>query len=154
VTNQNFVSIPFRKLINMKYKLEELGVKVKEEDEPYTSKASSISDDILEIQRMYVAAKEKKEEIKIKCSGKRIERGLYKDNVLKKVFNADLNGALNILKVGAKLRKVAMDMKVLFWKLSNPLRFNIYDFIYRFKSKAESPPGIGDSRLATAGLAQ
>lgn len=155
VTNQNFVGIPFRKLINiLKYKLEELGVKVKETEEPYTSKASSLSDDILEIQRIYAEAKERKEEIKIKCFGKRIERGLYRDNVLKKVFNADLNGALNILKVGAKLRKLALDMKVLLYKLCNPLRFNLYDFIYRFKGKAESLPGIGDSKLATAGLTQ
>ncbi len=153
VTNQNFVGIPFRKLINiLKYKLEELGVKAEEKEEPYTSKASSLSDDILEIQRKYAEAKEKQEEAKIKCSGKRIERGLYRDNVLKKVFNADLNGALNILKVGAKLHKLTVDIKVLFWKLCNPLRFTLYDFIHRFKSKAESPPGIGDSRLATAGL--
>lgn len=154
VTNQNFVSIPFRKLINiLKYKLEELGVKTEEKEEPYTSKTSSFSDDILEIQRMYAEAKEKKEEIKIKCSGKRIARGLYRDNVLNKVFNADLNGALNILKVGAKLRELALDIKVLLYKLCNPLRCNLYDFIYRFKGKAESPPGIGDSKLATAGLA-
>lgn len=154
VTNQNFVGIPFRKLINiLKYKLEELGVKTEEKEEPYTSKASSLSDDILEIQRIYTEAKKKKEEVKIKCSGKRIKRGLYRDNVLKKVFNADLNGALNILKVGAKLRKLALDMKVLLYKLCNPLRFNLYDFIYRFKGKAESPPGIGNSKLATAGLA-
>jgi len=51
VTSQNFVSIPFRKLINiLKYKLEELGVKAEEKEEPYTSKAFSLSDDILEIQ--------------------------------------------------------------------------------------------------------
>ena len=155
VTNQNFVSIPFRKLINiLKYKLKELGVKVEEKEESYTSKASSLSDDILEIQRMYAEAKEKQEYAKIKCSGKRIQRGLYRDNVLKKVFNADLNGALNILKVGAKLRKLALDMKLLLCKLCNPLRFNLYDFIYRFKGKAKSPPGIGDSKLATAGLTQ
>lgn len=113
-----------------------------------------LSDGILEIQRMHAEAKEREEEIKIKCSGKRIKRGLYRDNVLKKVFNADLNGALNILKVGAKLRKLALDSKVLLYKLCNPLRFNLYDFIYRFKGKAESPPGIGDSKLATAGLTQ
>lgn len=153
VTNQNFVSIPFRKLINiLKYKLEELGVKAEEKEEPYTSKASSLSDDILEIQRKYAEAKEKQGEIKIKCSGKRIERGLYRDSVLNKVFNADLNGALNILKVGAKLHRLTLSLKVFLCKLCNPLRLNLYDFIYRFKSKAESPPGIGDSRLATAGL--
>ncbi|NHM28702.1 transposase [Desulfofundulus sp. TPOSR] len=153
VTNQNFVSIPFRKLINiLKYKLEELGMKAEEKEESYTSKASSLSDDILEIQRKYAEVKEKQGEIKVKCSGKRIERGLYRDNVLNKVFNADLNGALNILKVGAKLRRLTLSLKVLLCKLCNPLRLNLYDFIYRFKSKAESPPGIGDSRLATAGL--
>ena len=153
VTNQNFISIPFRKLINcLKYKLEELGIKAEEKDEPYTSRASSLSDDILEIQRMYAEAKEKQE--KNKCSGKRIERGLYKDNILNKVFNADLNGALNILKVGAKLRRLTLNLKLLLYKLSNPLKLSLYSFIYNFKSNHRVPPGIGASKLATAGLAR
>jgi IS605 OrfB family transposase len=151
VTNQNFVSIPFRRLINiLKYKLEELDIKVEEKEEAYTSKASSISDDILEIQRMYAEAGEKK----IECSGKRVKRDLYRDDVLEKVFNADLNGALNILKVGVKLHRLTLSLKVLLCKLCSPLGFTIYDFIYRFRSKAESPSGIGYSKLATTGLAR
>jgi len=73
VTNQNFVSIPFRKLIKfLEYKLEELGIKVVQTDEPYTSKASSLSDDILEILKRYAEVREKQENIKIKYSGKSI----------------------------------------------------------------------------------
>lgn len=87
--------------------------------------ANNYISSILEIQRMYAEAKEKQEEVKIKCSGRRIERGLYRDDVLKKVFNADLNGTLNILKVGAKLRKLTLSPKVLLCKLCNPLRFNL-----------------------------
>ncbi|SMB96019.1 transposase, IS605 OrfB family, central region [Thermanaeromonas toyohensis ToBE] len=152
VTNQNLMGIPFRRFISiLKYKLEELGVQAEEKDEPYTSKASSLSDDILEIQKKYAEAKEKQENVTIKCSGKRIERGLYRDDALNKVFNADLNGALNILKVGAQLREVPLNFKVLLYKLSTPLKFTLYEFIYGFKSKAESLLGIGNSRLATAG---
>lgn len=153
VTNQNFVSIPFRKLVKfLEYKLGEFGIEVVKTDEPYTSKASSLSDDILEIQKRYAEAKEKQESVKIKCSGKRVQRGLYKDNVLNKVFNADLNGALNILKAGAKLRELALGLKLLIYKLSSPLKLNLYNFIYGFKSNPESPPRIRASKLATAGL--
>ncbi|GAB6183115.1 IS200/IS605 family accessory protein TnpB-related protein [Thermodesulfovibrio hydrogeniphilus] len=50
--NQKFVFVPFRRLINMlKYKLEELGMQTKEIQEPYTSKASCISDDIIQLQQ-------------------------------------------------------------------------------------------------------
>ena len=88
--NQNFVSIPFRKILNiLKYKLEDNGIEYKEQEESYTSKASYLDNDDIPIY---------KEEIEeIKFSGKRIKRGIYKSKQ-EKIINADLNGALNILK--------------------------------------------------------
>jgi len=82
-------------------------------------------------------------------SGRRVSRGLYKDLKLNKVFNADLVGAMNILKVGAKLRRLLLDFKTLFVKLCNPIRFRLWDWIY--KSNPESlfiRTGIGASKLA------
>jgi IS605 OrfB family transposase len=144
VVNQNYVCIPHRKLVNMlKYKCEELGVQVVEVDERYTSKASPVSDDVVGIQGKKINGEE------VQFSGKRVNRGLYKDLVLNKVFNADLVGAMNILKVGAKLRRLLLDMKTLFIKLCNPIRFKLWDLIY--KSNPESlfiRTGIGVSKPA------
>ena len=88
--NQNFVSIPFRKILNiLRYKLEDNGIEYKEQEESYTSKASYLDNDDIP------TYKEETEEIKF--SGKRIKRGIYKSKQ-EKIINADLNGALNILK--------------------------------------------------------
>jgi IS605 OrfB family transposase len=146
VVNQNYVYMPHRKLIDMlEYKCKELGVQLIEVDEKYTSKASPISDDIVEIQS------KKKNGEEVQFFGKRIKRGLYKDLVLCKVFNADLVGGLNILKVGAKLRRFLLDMKTLFVKLCNPVKFSLWDFIFNLKSNPKSllmEVGIGASKPA------
>jgi len=43
--NQEFISIPFRKLIELiKCKAQELGIEVEEKDEAYTSKTSPFAD--------------------------------------------------------------------------------------------------------------
>jgi putative transposase len=142
VVNQSYVYIPHRKLVNMlKYKCEELGIEVVEVDERYTSKASPVNDDVVEIQVKKVNGEE------VLFSGKRVSRGLYRDVVLNKVFNADLVGAMNILKVGAKLRRLVFDLKTLFIKLCNPIKFKLFDLIY--KSNPESlfiRTGIGASK--------
>jgi IS605 OrfB family transposase len=142
--NEQYVGIPHRKLVNMlKYKCQELGIEVIEVDERYTSKASPTSDDVVGIQS------KKKNGEEVQFSGKRVSRGLYKDLKLNKVFNADLVGAMNILKVGAKLRRLLMDFKMLFIKLCNPIRFKLWNLIYR--SNPESlfiRAGIGDSKPA------
>jgi len=144
IVNQNYVCIPHRKLVNMlKYRCEELGIEVVEVNERYTSKASPVSDDVVEIQAKKVNGEE------VQFSGKRVSRGLYKDLVVGKVFNADLVGAMNILKIGAKLRRLLMDMKILFVKLCNPVKFRLWDLIYR--SNPESlliKAGIGVSKPA------
>jgi IS605 OrfB family transposase len=126
VVNQNYVYVPHRKLVNMlRYKCEELGIQVMEVDERYTSKASPVSDDVVGIQAKKVNGED------IQFSGRRVSRGLYKDLVLGKVLNADLVGAMNILKVGAKLRRLLFDMKTLLVKLCNPIKFKLFDLIYR-----------------------
>ena len=88
--NQNFVSIPFKKILDiLKYKLEDNGIEYKEQEESYTSKASYLDNDDIPIY--------KEEQEKIKFSGRRIKRGVYKSKQ-GKIIDADLNGALNILK--------------------------------------------------------
>ena len=97
--NQNFVQIPFLKLIDqLKYKCEKEGIALIITEESYTSKASFLD---LDVMPMY----QKDVKNATKFSGKRIKRGLYKSSngVL---IHADVNAAYNIL------RKVIGDMWV------------------------------------------
>jgi len=89
--NQNFVSIPFRKILNiLKYKLEDNGIEYKEQEESYTSKASYIDNDDIPIYK-------ENDNTNYIFSGRRVKRSIYKTKQ-DKIINADLNGALNILK--------------------------------------------------------
>ncbi len=127
-TNQAFVSIPFRRLIELiKYKAKELGMEVVEVDESYTSKTSPFAN-IFEVRET------KNKEL---CQGRR-EGNLFKDKVLNKVFHADLVGALNILRVGVKLLKLDFykNLKVLFTKLCNPIKLKLMDFFYKVSPKS------------------
>ena len=91
VNNQNFVSIPFNKVIDIiKYKAEDSGIKCIEQEESYTSKASFLDNDNIP------TFNEDKNQ-KYSFSGKRITRNLYKTKN-NQIIDADLNGALNIMK--------------------------------------------------------
>lgn len=93
--NQNFVCIPFNNLIDkIKYKASLKGIKVIETEESYTSKCSFFDDEFPCKHDIY--------------QGERIHRGLFKSS--KGTINADLNGALNII------RKVFKDFN---YKTSN-----------------------------------
>ena len=84
VNNQNFVGIPYYKLLNMlTYKCELEGISVIVTEESYTSKCSFLDDEDICKHEEY--------------AGKRIKRGLYKASD-GRLINADVNGALNILK--------------------------------------------------------
>ncbi len=81
--NQNFVNIPIQKLKQtITYKAQLVGIEVHEVDESYTSKCSSL--DLEPIQKHN------------KYKGKRIKRGLFRGSNY--LLNADVNGALNILR--------------------------------------------------------
>lgn len=81
--NQNFVFIPHLTFVNMlRYKCEELGINVIVQEESYTSKCSFLDNEPVKKHNTYL--------------GKRIKRGLFKAK--NRIINADLNGALNILR--------------------------------------------------------
>jgi putative transposase len=107
--NQNFVQIPHARLIELvKYKFEqENGFEVKVfataktftskvvvNEESYTSKASAL--DLDEIPKF-----SKRRNKKSDFSGKRVKRGLYKTRQ-GLLINADMNGALNIIRKVAR----------------------------------------------------
>ena len=90
--NQNFDGIPlFRFLDMVAYKARLEGIDVVWQEESYTSKASFLSGDHIPT---YGNGKEGKHTF----SGYREHRGLYKIKGENTKINADLNGALNILK--------------------------------------------------------
>ena len=84
VNNQNFVQIPFNRLIKMiQYKAEEVGIIVQLVEESYTSKCDHLAGEAMEHQESYL--------------GRRVHRGLFKSST-GKILNADINGALGMLR--------------------------------------------------------
>lgn len=89
--NQNFVNIPFGKLNDkLIYLCKLYGIKLTEQEESYTSKSSFFDRDEIPIYK-------EDDKSKYTFSGRRIKRGLYKTGK-GKILNADINGALNIMK--------------------------------------------------------
>ena len=82
--NQNFVQIPYYRLVRMlKYKADAVGIQVVMQEESYTSKCSFLDGESIEHHVVY--------------KGERISRGLFRASN-GQLINADVNGALNILK--------------------------------------------------------
>jgi len=82
--NQNFVNIPFQRLVNqIKYKADLVGIRVVLVEESHTSKCSFVDAEPIEHHETYV--------------GRRVQRGLFK-SATGRIINADVNGAYNILR--------------------------------------------------------
>ncbi len=81
---QNFVTIPYHRLVNqLEYKAEEQGITVIKQEESYSSKCSFLDKEPIKRHKKYL--------------GCRITRGLFKSTT-GTIINADVNGAYNILK--------------------------------------------------------
>jgi putative transposase len=86
--NQNFVNIPHAQFISILcYKLKEIGIKLIEQEESYTSKASFVDNDTIPTYG--------EDEEKPIFSGRRVKRGSYLSSN-GTLLHADLNGAGNI----------------------------------------------------------
>ena len=84
--NQNFVAIPFNKLIQqIQYKAQLVGIRVTIIEESYTSKCSALDLEVIGRHEDHAYA------------GKRVKRGLFQ-TALGLLINADVNGAVNILR--------------------------------------------------------
>ncbi|WXG42464.1 MAG: transposase [Candidatus Freyarchaeum deiterrae] len=82
--NQNFVQIPFQKLLRqIRYKAEEAGITVLAREENHTSKCSFLDLEPVEHHKEY--------------AGRRISRGMFRSNK-GVVINADVNAAYNIIR--------------------------------------------------------
>ena len=94
--NDRFYKIPFRNLINqLFYKGSDVGIRVVEANESYTSKCDALNDESVGFHEQY--------------SGARYKRGLFRSAV-GAVINADVNGAINILrKFAVRLGSTVVD---------------------------------------------
>lgn len=107
--NQKFVQVPFARLTSyLRYKCEMAGINFIENEESYTSKCDSLAYEPIRKHESYL--------------GKRVKRGLFQSSV-GKLINADVNGALNIL------RKVVGDSDVITriigsGRLLRPIRYS------------------------------
>ena len=115
VNNQNFVNIPFGKLEDkLEYLCKLYGIVYIKQEESYTSKASFFDQDAIPV---YNCDNPKDYEF----SGSRIKRGLYKTKN-NKLLNADINGALNILK-----KSKVVDLSILYHRgeVDTPVRIRV-----------------------------
>ncbi len=99
-SNRCFQQTPYRKIIDkLEIKLKENGTSMIEIEESYTSKCDALAYETLEHHDNY--------------KGKRIKRGLFQSST-KKLINADVNGAINIM------RKKYNDLEINTSKIFNP----------------------------------
>ena len=113
--NQNFVNIPYGKLrAKLEYLCELNGITFVKQEESYTSKASFWDMDTIPVYNS-----DNQEEYQF--SGNRIHRGLYK-MANGKTFNADVNGALNIMR-----KSSVVDMNILYGRgeVDTPVRIRV-----------------------------
>lgn len=113
--NQNFVNIPFSKLQSkLEYLCEFYGIKYVDQEESYTSKASFFDMDM-------IPEYKEKDNIEYSFSGKRVRRGMYK-TLKGYILNADVNGALNILR-----KSKVVDLEVLYHRgeVDTPVRIRV-----------------------------
>ena len=110
--NQNFVNIPYGKLRDkLEYLCKLNSIEFLKQEESYTSKASFFDKDNIPT---YNADNQQS----YNFSGKRIHRGLYK-TANGYIFNADVNGALNILN---KSKVVCLDALYCRGEVDTPIR--------------------------------
>ena len=113
--NQTFKDIPFGKIKNkLEYLCKLYNIKFITQEESYTSKASFWDKDEIPV---YEANSHKT----YSFSGKRIKRGLYRTSS-GKTLNADVNGALNILR---KSSVVALSGLYSRGEVTTPVRIRI-----------------------------
>lgn len=113
--NFTFIKIPYAILINkIKDKFNNKNITIKTNEESYTSKCDSLS-----------LEKIGKPEKGLDYLGKRIKRGLFSSSQ-HKLINADVNGAINIMRKVFKTFKNENSNQNVF----NPKRINIFHEVY------------------------
>ncbi len=133
-TKQKFYQIPFGNLLNLiESKAEEKFINITWINEAYTSKTSSISAEVVEVQKLATIDKNliKPNDLNGNRGVKRkndvnnkLGRGLFKDNIINKVINADINAACNHVKIAFNyIDKIYLQKyQDKIWKWCNPVK--------------------------------
>ena len=109
--NRTFYQIPYCRLLNkLKFKMSILGSEVIINEESYTSKCDALALEDIKKQDVYL--------------GNRTKRGLFSSST-DRLINADLNGAINIMRKYLAQKKILMT-KILGKSIFNPIRINIF----------------------------
>lgn len=109
--NRKFVEIPYGQLLQkLEYKF---GKRLTRTEESYTSKCDGLALEKVGKHKRY--------------SGKRIKRGLFASSV-GKLINADINGAINIMRKKIKLQKVIGE-------IFNPIKVRVEGLVRRSKRR-------------------
>ena len=143
------------KIILLKVSKFEYGIKLEETTEEFTSKTSPFANlnKVLKTGKEYLKAKKEentKKEKQLKAilrelyKGRRIKRGLFKDFITNKVFNADAVGSYNILR---KEAQPLIDEKTLINKLSRHVKLKLNKL---FKVTCESLKKISGRKTSYA----
>lgn len=116
-------------------------------NEAYTSQTSCLSADVNEIVAQRKSGKKPTPNDKKGCRGvvmpksnnKKPHRGLFKDSLLNKIWNSDLNGSANHIKVAFPKEDLSIYKDYMF-KLCNPVTIksaNDFDVFLRSNSEAD-----------------
>jgi putative transposase len=97
-TRQSFYHLPFGRLLNLiEQKCQLVGIQLHFINEAYSSKVSCFSADVRQANALRL---EKGQSLSTNdCKGSRVKRGLYKDSGSGLKFHADINGAINHIKI-------------------------------------------------------
>lgn len=142
-TKQKFYQIPFGRLLNLlEEKAIKYGIDVVNIDESYTSKTSSLTADVNRVKQM---ALRKVPITPAELNGVRgvkrgkITRGLFRDSVLNTVINADINAAVNHIKVAFPGVICAKTLLINRLKLNNPQKLkSANEFSFFAKENSDS----------------
>jgi hypothetical protein len=135
----------------LKTKGSEFGISVVDKDEAYTSKTSCLTRHVNDNQArkaLKIAVTPNDLNGNRGAKGKKLGRGMYKDRELNKVFNSDLNGAANHIKVGFPKTDLSV-YKINLWKVCNPIKIkstNDFDLFLNQIAKVNSRGDLTDCR--------
>lgn len=143
---QQFYHLPFGKLLNhITRKCELAGITVHDIDEAYSSKVSCLSGDVNLAQR--TRHTRNKPLSTTDCNGRRVHQGLFRDDGLGLVYHADINGAVNHVKIAAP----DYDASFLHQhkpKLCNPLRVKSDQRFMQVLARLEKYQSGAEAKLA------
>lgn len=153
-TRQQFYHLPFGRLLNhIARKCALKNINVHDIDEAYTSKVSCLSANISAIQQM--RRQQRNTPLSATdCNGRRVQRGLFRDDEFGLRYHADMNGAVNHIKMAEPAFDATPHLHNP-WKLCSPRRIcSDQAFSHRLRNKSATSDNNHRTDAAKQGPAQ